>query len=1809
MTKVVLIASAAFASVAAAGVQQDIPAFETPLTNPALLHVKVSAAPKHEPLELVKDGKVMFVILYDKSAEKDMTYAKANRRCITPAVETLRRFVEEATGDKVVVADVSEAQKFPGKLKFLVGESELTRRLGLTSEGQESEGYVLSTFGEGVAIVGNDSSLIPDYYREPGRLWSRGPRKGTLFGVYDFLERFFGCRFYYPGPEGRVIPKVTDLVIAPCRYSDAPHIRNRGGCYLVFRHDKVKSTLMYDFPADEMQAYQMAMRWSDNVDPFPTAHSPHPAPYALANSNDIETVFFRSKQGHLYQSYTSHPANYFDVTNLKTADCFVESLKRFYASGGKDEQGWRCVSGYRIPIGQCDCELPLGIMMENETVRKLGLITEENRRLGPSGLYADIYGRFHQYIARRMKKEFPEQRMTLIGYNSYTWPPRQAKYRPLPDNVDASLAFRDMPRFYRNAKKRAECEALLKDWRDWMGGFPVQGLWCYNGGNSCFSHAIANSYLGEMMRGFGDDLGRLCVFPEFQMHGNPLSSKYVSPLLYYYQTYAGMRMLWDPSFDHHAAYDELWCLMYGEEAGAHLKKLYSVLEESFEKYAVPSADEKALYPMPVLAEIEAELDAAGALVKGDAVRERRFRLIEIPLRGELKIHRLQHTTARPVAIVPLAECDDWPKSPCVPFIDPHGSGEKPPVEPKLRLAWSDDALKGILETDFKPEAGKDFWGGDTVELFLSPGDKKDWYCQICFDSTGRTISSCRKLLPIPGPVEGEWRPEGMTHSAEPTEKGWRLTFEIPFSALPKKPCPYERWRFACVYNSCRPRGPRGMAATSLLLMNNHNPDRWGELLFLGHGDEASETPKDEKVSLEGGLKKYEFRYSKDNAFGLTAPRHSLGFGIQGSRFLDLNVDGTWLSSAFHGGKPFEVQEDKRGTTAVREVNIDGHRFIVRFKTKKGSPLLFVSVVPCGNSVEFRNATIRVNCVPSVMNGQNGYANVAYARYAETAKGRCGPGALGPDDRYVLLGDDNYDGSGDRKGYGPSFLRLPKDWRGVRAARVSIGDRYNAYVEFDLEPGGRGVSFAIHQPSNRMTRDDVLSEVGLDEAGPLGIKAVWTSTESKGVPTCDVLPDSAFMGNGDLGLVNDDFAIGKRFVVTKGDFLSGGSFGRKRDSGLDDFRAASVGFLKVSLEEAMPPEDTLSIGNGTLTSRFGIPDGGVAEMRTFIARDRNVIVCEIEGAENLRVAVVPQVPDINGFPCGNGTLPNGDAFAWRRTLNTSGGAEGSWRSEVAMVSRLVPGVPLRAVTAVYCARQCFDAHDKRIGEDAVAKAEELLEATLSEGLADVRKDHDDWWSNYWSRGSISIGDEKLERYYYGSLYVLAVAAPFGYSHIAPGLYGTIVTTDSPLWQNDLHLNYNYQSPFYGVCAANRPEFIRGLVEPVLEYLPQAKWNARHELDCIDAAYVSRRRDLEGGIDGALYPVSIFPQGGRDPRRRMRYWNQTMNAPLTAALFCTYWEYTQDREFWKRVYPFLKATADFYVRWCERETAPDGSHVYALWDSAYEGEYFGKNCSPTLGFVRHLFRTLADSDEDAGLVRQWRDYAEHLAEWPIRRFRWEGFDRRILALADTDDPMRMVRGIGAVELEGIVPGEAFSFDVTPGFREFATNAVDAIIARGGLKTLICANQTPKLYVSAIRAGYPCERVIDWFKRYQIDAYGRKNFTLRDGVHGIEKSGGIEFIQSMLLQCDNGCVKLFPNWTGEDASFERLRAKGAFLVSAEMEDGCVSSVRVESLNGGVFRMVNPFGDSVPNGWSPGMTRHSGERTIERRFAPGEAVVVAGD
>jgi len=76
-----------------------------------------------------------------------------------------------------------------------------------------------------------------------------------------------------------------------------------------------------------------------------------------------------------------------------------------------------------------------------------------------------------------------------------------------------------------------------------------------------------------------------------------------------------------------------------------------------------------------------------------------------------------------------------------------------------------------------------------------------------------------------------------------------------------------------------------------------------------------------------------------------------------------------------------------------------------------------------------------------------------------------------------------------------------------------------------------------------------------------------------------------------------------------------------------------------------------------------------------------------------------------------------------------------------------------------------------------------------------------------------------------------------------------------------------------------------------------------------------------------------------------------------------------------------------------------------------------------------------------------------------------------------------------------------------------------------------------------------------------------------------GAVGAILEMMLHSRRGVHYLFAgapaHW--ERVAFERIRAEGGFLVSAERVDGRVTWVRLESERGGVFRLANPWTDEV--------------------------------
>ena len=68
-------------------------------------------------------------------------------------------------------------------------------------------------------------------------------------------------------------------------------------------------------------------------------------------------------------------------------------------------------------------------------------------------------------------------------------------------------------------------------------------------------------------------------------------------------------------------------------------------------------------------------------------------------------------------------------------------------------------------------------------------------------------------------------------------------------------------------------------------------------------------------------------------------------------------------------------------------------------------------------------------------------------------------------------------------------------------------------------------------------------------------------------------------------------------------------------------------------------------------------------------------------------------------------------------------------------------------------------------------------------------------------------------------------------------------------------------------------------------------------------------------------------------------------------------------------------------------------------------------------------------------------------------------------------------------------------------------------------------------------------------------------------------IETVNSMMLQSVDDILYLFPCWPAKPASFTRLRAKGAFVVSAEYDGRQVTSLTIHSDRGTPCRIKHPW------------------------------------
>jgi len=216
-------------------------------------------------------------------------------------------------------------------------------------------------------------------------------------------------------------------------------------------------------------------------------------------------------------------------------------------------------------------------------------------------------------------------------------------------------------------------------------------------------------------------------------------------------------------------------------------------------------------------------------------------------------------------------------------------------------------------------------------------------------------------------------------------------------------------------------------------------------------------------------------------------------------------------------------------------------------------------------------------------------------------------------------------------------------------------------------------------------------------------------------------------------------------------------------------------------------------------------------------------------------------------------------------------------------------------------------------------------------------------------------------------------------------------------------------------------------------------------------------------------------------------------------------------------------------------------------------------------------------DAEMRPVWQSFLDELSPYPTGMVN----GNTVYYLAEsinnkTENHGLFEPGDQPINLEGIVfPGENLAIGGDARQLQIAQDSMQEMDSWGVTKGGNTGNGFCKIFPIAARIGWPADDLIAKFRAAIIHQWRPSNLTVFQEGGGIETSGSIEALDSMLLQHENGILRVFPDWPSSmDASFTRLRAKGAYLVSSEQRAGTVTLIEVISDQGGVLTVQSPWG-----------------------------------
>lgn len=661
-------------------------------------------------------------------------------------------------------------------------------------------------------------------------------------------------------------------------------------------------------------------------------------------------------------------------------------------------------------------------------------------------------------------------------------------------------------------------------------------------------------------------------------------------------------------------------------------------------------------------------------------------------------------------------------------------------------------------------------------------------------------------------------------------------------------------------------------------------------------------------------------------------------------------------------------------------------------------------------------------------------------------------------------------------------------------------------------------------------------------------------------------DAPLLGNGFTGVALAGPPEAQTFYVARNDFW-------RLKSALDESYPLVLGKIELSIPALKGASYLVEqqLYDATTTARFTKGDLSVS-YKTYISAEEDLLVLELEmnGEDSVEGYVNLSLPGeketINNPPLERvfpderevGVTKEGVFYLWRAfedsvdiptkaamALRMGQSSDGSFV--------LKPGKPVRLVCA-------FSSNFK--SNDCVADVIERVEDCSFTHLNEIEKHHQEWWKDYWQKSFVSIPDSVIEKQYYLSLYGMASCSRD--KDFPPSIFGTWITRERPNWNGDYHLNYNHMAPYYGLYSSNRIE----QADPY--YMPMLAQIARGN-------YYSEK--VTGISDGILLPVGAGPLGIETTRRSpfmdtyFKGWidgklvedegffmGQKSNSSYAVVNMSMQFYRTWDKEYTRKVYPFVKGVAAFWEKYLTLE----GDRYVIYNDAIHEGTVGTMNPILSLGLVRMVMQTVSDMSSFLGVDEdkreQWAFIKEHMSDYPLQ----ERNGKTVFRYTEKGTDWW---GDNTLGIQHIYPAGQIGLNSDPQLLQIAHNTVDE------MRRWSDFNGTNSFFPAAVRIGYDPDSILVHLNVYSHHTYPN-GFQL-DNPHGIENWSTVpNTINEMLCMGHQDIVRVFPVWPREkDASFHQIRVEGAFLVSAELKNKEVTSLTIVSEQGRPLTLLNPW------------------------------------